>query len=107
MTATSTSLVWRGAWESGRRMTIRLSAIEEMVLSPADAYVSIEGTPLMNDDGNPRTDPARWSMQLSGGKEYLNLTEETGNSIHEAWMRHLEHVGTVHLGAGGGLSSGR
>jgi len=107
MTAASTSLVWRGTWENGGRLTIRLSEIEMMNYSPETAHVSISGTPLMNDDDTPRTSPANWYMRLSSGKEFLNLTDEIGTSIHEAWMRHLEHVSTVHLGSGGGLYSNR
>lgn len=80
MTVTNTSLVWRGTWEDGKRLTIRLSAVEMMKFSPGST----------NDADTPRT--GDWYMRLSSSKEYLNLDQETGDSIHEAWMHHLEHA---------------
>jgi hypothetical protein len=98
ITAASTSTVWRGTWESGgrlMRLTIRLSKIEMMISSSETTYVSSDGAALMNDDGTPKTAAGSWHMRLSSGKEFPSLPEETGNSIHEAWMRHLEHVSTI------------
>ena len=81
-------MVWRGTWEDGKRMTIRLSEIEMMKFTPV-----AEAT---NADGTVRTDSsASWYMRLSSGKETMSLAEEIGNSIHEAWMHHLEHVSAV------------
>jgi hypothetical protein len=94
MNATSTSLVWRGTWEDGKRLTIRLSEIEMMRFTPEDPHFNVDGTPILHTDGTQVKSDARWSMRLSSGYEHLNLSVEAGNSIHEVWMSHLEQAAT-------------
>jgi hypothetical protein len=77
-TMLATSTLWRYTLENGRRRSIRLSAIEEMTFSPEEQY-----------DSGSRME-ANWSVRFSSGHQLVNFTKELGDSLHEAWMKHLE-----------------
>jgi hypothetical protein len=80
--ATSTSLVWRATGEDGNRYTVLLSAIALMECGKEHRW-------LLSPGGTENVEPARWVICVAGHHPLI-FSLELGDSLHAAWMAHLE-----------------
>jgi hypothetical protein len=81
MTTQATSKIWRHTDEHGYRYSVLLSTIEEMRFEPPQELDSGNGTLTRCE--------ASWNVYFAS-KRNAHWPDGAGQSLHDAWMHHLE-----------------
>ena len=82
-TFNTTRTLWRATQNDGRRMTVKLAAIELMSFRPSETWKGPNG-PCMSD--------AEWEVIFASGVGTglpRKLDQEAGDSLHAAWIESL------------------